>query len=42
MKQIVNIAAYKFIRLYDLPGLRERLRACCESAALKGTILLAP
>ena len=39
---IVNIAAYKFIRLDDLPGLRERLRECCESAALKGTILLAP
>ena len=39
---IVNIAAYKFIRLDDLPGLRERLRERCESAALKGTVLLAP
>jgi UPF0176 protein len=39
---IVNIAAYKFVSLDDLPGLRERLRECCESAALKGTILLAP
>ncbi|KQX96293.1 hypothetical protein ASD22_12950 [Rhodanobacter sp. Root480] len=39
---IVNIAAYKFIRLDDLPGLREHLRERCESAALKGTILLAP
>ena len=39
---IVNIAAYKFIRLDDLPELRERLLEHCESAALKGTILLAP
>lgn len=39
---IVNISAYKFISLDDLPGLRERLLACCEAAALKGTILLAP
>ncbi|MGN6327796.1 MAG: sulfurtransferase [Rhodanobacter sp.] len=39
---IVNIAAYKFVSLDDLPGLRERLRERCESAALKGTILLAP
>jgi UPF0176 protein len=40
--QTLNIAAYKFIGLDDLAGLRERLRALCEALALKGTILLAP
>ncbi len=39
---IVNIFAYKFISLDDLPALRERLFARCEALALKGTILLAP
>jgi UPF0176 protein len=39
---IVNISAYKFISLDDLPALRERLFARCEALALKGTILLAP
>ncbi|TAL82899.1 MAG: sulfurtransferase [Rhodanobacter sp.] len=39
---IVNISAYKFIRLDDLAALRERLFECCEALALKGTILLAP
>ncbi len=39
---IVNISAYKFISLDDLPALRERLRERCEALALKGTILLAP
>jgi len=39
---IVNISAYKFISLDDLPALRERLLARCEALDLKGTILLAP
>lgn len=39
---IVNISAYKFIRLDDLPALREQWFACCTALALKGTILLAP
>jgi UPF0176 protein len=39
---IVNISAYKFISLDDLPALRERLLERCEALALKGTILLAP
>lgn len=39
---IVNISAYKFISLDDLPTLRERLLERCETLALKGTILLAP
>jgi UPF0176 protein len=39
---IVNISAYKFISLDELPALRERLLERCEALALKGTILLAP
>ena len=39
---IVNIAAYKFIRLDDLTELREQLWLACHALALKGTILLAP
>ena len=39
---IVNISAYKFVSLDDLPALRERLLERCEALALKGTILLAP
>jgi UPF0176 protein len=39
---ILNIAAYRFVALTDVPALRARLRAACESLALKGTILLAP
>jgi UPF0176 protein len=38
---IVNISAYKFVSLDDLPTLRESLLARCEALALKGTILLA-
>ena len=39
---IVNVAAYRFVPLADLPALRESLRARAEALALKGTILLAP
>ncbi|MEP6897794.1 MAG: sulfurtransferase [Rhodanobacter sp.] len=39
---IVNISAYKFISLDDLPTLRERLLERCTVLVLKGTILLAP
>ncbi|MEO7051835.1 MAG: sulfurtransferase [Rhodanobacter sp.] len=38
---IVNISAYKFIRLDALPGLREQLLGRCHALELKGTILLA-
>lgn len=38
----VNISAYKFIGLDDLPALRERLLDRCQALELKGTILLAP
>lgn len=39
---IVNISAYKFISLDDLPLLRERITERCAALALKGTVLLAP
>ena len=39
---IVNLSAYRFVSLDDLPALRERVLARCEALALKGTILLAP
>jgi UPF0176 protein len=40
--QTLNISAYKFIGLEDLPALREALLAWAHARALKGTILLAP
>jgi UPF0176 protein len=39
---ILNISAYRFVSLDDLPTLRERMLAQCHALALKGTILLAP
>jgi UPF0176 protein len=38
--QILNIAAYKFVRLTGLSDRRERLRVFCQELALRGTILL--
>lgn len=39
---ILNISAYRFVSLDNLPLLRERMLAQCHALALKGTILLAP
>lgn len=39
---ILNIAAYRFVALDDLPVLQARLRAEAEARALRGTVLLAP
>ncbi len=39
---IVNIAAYRFVGLDDLPDLRERVRTAATQADLHGTVLLAP
>jgi UPF0176 protein len=39
---IVNISAYRFVNLDDLPPLRERIAARCSALELKGTVLLAP
>lgn len=40
--KIANIAAYKFVAIAEREALRERLRECCTTNGLKGTILLAP
>ena len=37
---ILNVAAYKFANLGELPTLRERLKVECRSLGLKGSILL--
>ncbi|HET6806451.1 MAG TPA: sulfurtransferase [Frateuria sp.] len=39
---IVNVAAYRFVPLADLPALRESLHGRAAALGLKGTILLAP
>jgi len=41
-KPIVNIAAYKFVPLDQLPERRQELRELCQEQELKGTILLTP
>ena len=38
---ILNISAYKFVRLPDAPALRDALHERAQSLALKGTVLLA-
>ncbi|AIF46231.1 hypothetical protein HY57_02665 [Dyella japonica A8] len=42
LMSILNLSAYRFVSLDDLPALRERIFERCEALALKGTILLAP
>ncbi len=39
---IVNLSAYRFVSLHDLPALRISVLEHCAALALKGTILLAP
>jgi UPF0176 protein len=39
--EILNIAAYRFVAIDDVPALRERLLERAEPLGLKGTILLA-
>ena len=41
-KPVLNVAAYRFVELDDLPLLRQQLLQRAEQAALKGTVLLAP
>lgn len=41
MSSIVNIAAYKFVPLDDLPALRAEMLSRAQNADLKGTVLLA-
>ncbi len=40
MPVVVNISAYQFVPLNNLPALRERLLGKCKACGLKGTILL--
>jgi len=42
MAAVVNLSAYKFAPLADLPALQDRLKAVADAGALKGTILLSP
>ncbi|MGA8785185.1 MAG: sulfurtransferase [Polaromonas sp.] len=39
--QILNIAAYKFVALNDLPALQARVREALQERGIKGTVLLA-
>ncbi|MES2941563.1 MAG: sulfurtransferase [Pseudomonadota bacterium] len=41
MMQILNIAAYRFVRLTDLTELRDFLLEALQTRAIKGTVLLA-
>lgn len=42
MSAFINLSAYQFAPLTDLPALKERLLALAKAEALKGTILLSP
>lgn len=42
MPDVMNIAAYQFVTLTELPELRARLLAQCKAWGLKGTILISP
>jgi UPF0176 protein len=42
LETILNIAAYRFVALDDLPALQARLRDAAEARGLRGTVLLAP
>jgi UPF0176 protein len=39
---VLNISAYRFVAIDDLPALRERLFTQAQALSLKGTVLLAP
>jgi len=41
MRRILNISAYQFVALSDLPALRDQIQAQVSALALKGTILIA-
>jgi len=40
MPGVINLSAYRFAPLEDLPALKERLRAAADAGTLRGTILL--
>ena len=39
---LLNIAAYRFVPLDELPALRAQLHTSADALGLKGTVLLAP
>ena len=41
LPSVLNISAYKFVALDNLPALRERIAQRCHALQLKGTVLLA-
>lgn len=41
-RDVLNIAAYHFADIAEPAGLRDALRACCEAAQVKGSVLVAP
>jgi len=41
VRDILNVSAYRFTPLHELPALRERLFGAARARALKGTVLLA-
>ena len=41
-REVLNIAAYHFADIVEPAALREQLRARCEAAGLKGSVLVAP
>ncbi len=40
--EFVNLSAYKFVELQDLPDRRKALLDCAERLGMKGTVLLSP
>ncbi|GIW97041.1 MAG: hypothetical protein KatS3mg111_0374 [Pirellulaceae bacterium] len=39
---VLNVAAYKFVRLKDLQSMRDAIRRHCLALGVRGTVLLAP
>lgn len=42
MTSILNIAAYRFVRIADGDAVATRMRGLCEASGLKGSVLVAP
>lgn len=42
MGSTLNIAAYRFVAIDDVPAVLERVRCLCETFDLKGSVLVAP
>jgi UPF0176 protein len=42
MPEVLNLAAYRFLALDDLPRLRARLLQHASELSIRGTVILAP